>query len=465
MFWLRYEMALCTRDLREWDDAERQFDQLYEEAKNGADARALIVTLNSHGIMELNRSNYDAAEKLFEDALAAANGPGHAAERGTVHINLALISRRRGDLDDAKRHYELALAALGEAGEPPAPTFDNNYAGLLMGLGDFETAQRYSERAIEGFRLRGQRRFEAPALNRLAKILRRRGDVAGERVPSGGMLPLKEILRRRGDVDAGIARHNEALAIYRELGDAEGEISVMSALTGAYLAKGDLTRAALNAREVDERAATFDDPLTLAITQTDAAEVEAALGNYDRAIAGFESARKLFAKIGDDGGLRQAESGIVLASIRSGDTARAAALAASMRDAAAAAGHGNTEARARWLEGRVAEAKGDVAAGMQHYASALAYARQSGDASMLVDAGTSLAGLQLASGDADAAAALVEEVRPVAGARYDFDRLDARLALVRGDAPRAAEILSALRTRAGEAWQAEDDELLKSLQP
>ena len=97
--------------------------------------------------------------------------------------------------------------------------------------------------------------------------------------------------------------------------------------------------------------------------------------------------------------------------------------------------------------------------------AALDYARQSGDASMLVDAGTSLAGLQLASGDADAAAALVEEVRPVAGARYDFDRLDARLALVRGDAPRAAEILSALRTRAGEAWQAEDDELLKSLQP
>ncbi|MGA8203109.1 MAG: hypothetical protein WB812_01240, partial [Woeseiaceae bacterium] len=61
--------------------------------------------------------------------------------------------------------------------------------------------------------------------------------------------------------------------------------------------------------------------------------------------------------------------------------------------------------------------------------------------------------------------ALVEEVRPVAGARYDFDRLDARLALVRGDSSRAAEILSALRTRAGEAWRAEDDELLKSLQP
>jgi DNA-binding winged helix-turn-helix (wHTH) protein/tetratricopeptide (TPR) repeat protein len=442
LFWLRYEIALCTRDLREWDEAEHQFDQLYEEAKNGADDRAVIVTLNSHGIMELNRNNYDAAEKLFEDALIAANGAGHAAERATVHINLALIARRHGDLEDAKRHNELALAAFAEAGEEPAPTFDNNYAGLLAELGDLEMAQQYSERAIDGFRLLGQRRFEAPALNRLAKIL-----------------------RRRGEVDAGIARHNEALAIYRELGDVDGEISVMSALTGAYREKGDLTRAALNAREVNERASKIEDPLTLAITQADAAEVEADLGHYDRAIAGFETARTMFAAIGDDGGRRQAEAGIVLVSIERGDTPRAAELAASMRETAAAAGHESAEARARWLQGRVAEAQGDTAEGIEHYAAALDYARRSGDASMLAYAGTSLAELQLDSGDADAAAVLVEEIRPVAGTRYDFHRLDARLALAQGDTPRATEILSALRTRAGEAWRMEDDELLKSLQP
>ena len=441
LFWLRYEIALCTRDLREWDEAERQFDALYQEAKTGADERALIVTLNSHGIMELNRDNYDAAEKLFDDALAAAGGPGHAAERATVHINLALIARRHGDLAATKRHNEAALAAFAEAGEEPAPTFNNNYAGLLMELGDFETAQKYSERAIEGFRLRGQRRFEAPALNRLAKIL-----------------------RRRGEVDAGILRHNEALAIFRELGDVDGEISVMSALTGAYLEKGDLTRAQLNARDVNERVSGLDSDLTRAITRLDAGEVEAALGNYDDAIADFEAARATFAAIGDDGGERQADSGIVLASIERGDTQRAASVAVALRQSAAAADHGAAEARARWLLGKVAEAEGDTEAGMEHYTAALAYARESGDASILADAGTSLAGLQLARGDADAATELVEEIRPMAASQYEFRRLDARLALARGDGSRAVEILSALRTRAGEAWRAEDDELLKSLQ-
>jgi hypothetical protein len=77
---------------------------------------------------------------------------------------------------------------------------------------------------VEGFRLRGQRRFEAPALNRLAKVLRRRGDTA-----------------------AAIALHEQALAIYRELGDAIGEVSALSALTVVYRESGDLTRARLNA--------------------------------------------------------------------------------------------------------------------------------------------------------------------------------------------------------------------------
>ena len=37
LFWLRYEIALCTRDLREWDEAEALFAALLEEASLAAD--------------------------------------------------------------------------------------------------------------------------------------------------------------------------------------------------------------------------------------------------------------------------------------------------------------------------------------------------------------------------------------------------------------------------------------------
>jgi hypothetical protein len=55
-------------------------------------------------------------------------------------------------------------------------------------------------------------------------------------------------------------------------------------------------------------------------------------------------------------------------------------------------------------------------------------------------------------------------MRPLAATQYDFRRLDARLAIARGEPARAAEILAVLRSQAGEAWRVGDDALLKSLQ-
>ena len=51
LFWLRYEIALCTRNLREWDEASDMFTALFDEAYAGADAKAMVATLNSHGVM------------------------------------------------------------------------------------------------------------------------------------------------------------------------------------------------------------------------------------------------------------------------------------------------------------------------------------------------------------------------------------------------------------------------------
>jgi DNA-binding winged helix-turn-helix (wHTH) protein/Tfp pilus assembly protein PilF len=441
LFWLRYEIALCTRDLREWDEAERLFDALYEEASGGTDARALIVTLNSHGIMQFHRNEYDAAESLFRRALGAAAERDYAGDRASAHINLGLIAVHRGDLAGAEQQYDAALRAFDEAGEEVSPHFYNNYAGLLMTLGDLERAQQYSERAIDGFRLHGQRRFEAPSLNRLARILRRRGDFEG-----------------------AISRHEQAMAIYHELGDIGGEISVQSALTAVFREKGDLTRAQNSAREVIERAALTDEDLIKADALMQSAYVEADLGNHGDALTDFEQARAMFAAIGEDNGLRAAELGIARAALELDDTGRAGTIAAALLRSAQAAGNEVAEARARIMAGSVAAAIGETDTAAEQYLSALAYARTSSDEQVLVGAGTLLATLELERGNHDRSAELIEEMRPLAATQYDFRRLDARLAIARGEPARAAEILAVLRSQAGEAWRVGDDALLKSLQ-
>ena len=215
LFWLRYEIALCTRDLREWDAAAQQFDTLLAEALAANDSDAQIATLNSAGVMWLKREKFDDAERVFSKALQLAEGSVFAGDRAVVNINLALIASNRGDRTTAASHYQAALDTFGDAETQPSPTFLNNYAGLLISEGRLDEAADYSEQAVAGFQLRGQRRFEATALNRLAKIL-----------------------RRRGDLDDALARQQQALAIHRELNIPTGQIIVQLAMVNVHRDKG-----------------------------------------------------------------------------------------------------------------------------------------------------------------------------------------------------------------------------------
>lgn len=437
LFWLRYEIALCTRDLREWELAEEMFAALRDEAAAGTDRRALVVTSNSMGIMYFNRNQYDQAEALFRQALAAAEGGEFADERASVQINLGLIASRRGQLDVAAKHYDLALEVYRGAGQEPAPALLNNYAGLLMRTGDLERARQLSEQAVEGFRVLGNRRFEAPALNRLARILRRQGDLA-----------------------AAIERHEQAMAIYRELGNEVGELSAKSALTSVYLARGDLSRASINARDVLERAQGTADEILVGDALVQHAEVEMAFGRPRNGLRDYESALDIFSRLGDNAGLRAAESGIAEAALDLGDFERAGTIAARLLDEALSAGQGASVARARLLSGRVAEQRGDRAAAADLYRAALDYARAEQDGVVLPMSAMRLAGLELDQGSVVEAVALLDEARPWVAENHDFLRLEAQLALAQADKPRARELLLRLREMAGEAWTAADGDLL-----
>jgi DNA-binding winged helix-turn-helix (wHTH) protein/tetratricopeptide (TPR) repeat protein len=438
LFWLRFEIALCTRDLREWEEADAMFRTLQEEAAAGTDPRAQIVAANSHGVMFFNQNRYDDAEPLFRQALDAAGDSEFAAERATVLVNLGLIAVRRGKIDAAAGFYAGALEAFDEAGRDASPAFLNNYAGLLARLGNLDEAREYAERAVEGFRVLGHRRYEAPSLNRLARIL-----------------------RRQGDLDGAVQRHEQAIAIYRELGNAVGELSALSALTSVYLERGDFSRASLNAADVLDRAAGTGDEILVADAMVQMAQVDKALSRHEQALGNYEAAREIFAELGDEPGLRAADTGIAGEALALGQVERAREIALELLSTAEASGHAGTVARSRHLLGKIAEADGDAGRARELYSAALEYARAGHDKSLLPQAAASLASLELDRGNPAAASNLLNEVRPQAGNDRAFLRLDARLAMAMGEPERAEQVLLQLRQLAGESWSADDEALLE----
>jgi tetratricopeptide (TPR) repeat protein len=441
LFWLRYEIALCTRDLREFDEAAEMFVELYAEADNGGDARAKIVTLNSHGIMLFKLNRYDEAEQKYLAALDIAAEREMPDETATVLVNLALVNTRQGDLATARRYYDRALDTYADQGRPPSGYLLNNYAGLLLEVGDLAAARVHSEAAVTEFRQRGQRRFEAPSLNRLAKIM-----------------------RRQGDLDGALERHRQALDIYRDLGDTGGVLSVRSAMTNVYRIRGDFTRASNNAVEVLERARQTDEPLLVAQAHLDYGRLLTDAGRFAEATEHLEQALGIFLDSGEVPGAQTARAELAAAKLESGEISEALDIAVGLRADALAAGNLAAESHANVLLGRVALADGDRDAAHDRFGAALASARTGGDPESTSIAGLALAELSLADGRVDDAVELIEEIRPFAAGRIDFRRLDARVALALGDVDRAAAIMGELRRQAGEAWTAEDEALLVDLQ-
>ena len=436
LFWPRYEIALCTRDLDEHDEADRMFRELYAEAVAGQDARAVVATLNSHGRQKMDLLAYAEAETLLQQALAAIGERPLFSERAVVNINLALVDSWQGDDNAAAVHYEDALAAYADGALEPSPAFLNNYAGLLNRLGRSAEAKTYSERAVAGFRMRGQRRYEAPALNRLAKIT-----------------------RNLGDTETALQLHEQARAIYAELGNVRGELSVMDGITALYRETGDLTRARRNAEEVLDRALGLaDDPMSVAHALIQLAYVEAADGQYETAIERFDASAAAFEQIGDRRGVRDSRLGIANAAIKLGDTDRAHRIGDELLSAAG--DDESTAVRAHMISGRAHLADGAIDDARDELALAYDYAQTNDDTRVLSRAGLGLAEASLRSGDFDDARDYLEAIRPHAGKDHDFQRLDARVAFAEGRADQAVEILSALRIAAGEGWNEEDEALL-----
>lgn len=441
LFWLRYEIALCTRQLREWDTAEAELEVLLAEATAADDTEARIAALNALGVTEYSRDRFAAARPWYEQAAVLAERPGFAEDRAAILVNLGIIERQLGNLAAARGHFEDALAAFESAGLDASPYLHNSFAGLLIETGDLAEAERYAEWAVQGFRALGQQRAEAASTNRLARIL-----------------------RRRGELDAALTRHEQAQMLYAEVGDVIGELGVRAAMTAAYRENGDLTRARLNAADVLERASAENDRMLLADAHMESGQVAIELGQHDAATAHFDAARELFGDLEYGVGVRSADAGRAAARLDAGDLDAARDLAAGLLDTARSTGDAGDVAFARVLMGEIALAAGQQAQARSELEAALAHARGSGNDRLLTRAARPLADALVADNRLDAAADLLDEIRPLAGRTHAFMRSDARLAAARGDHEKARRILNELRARAGEAWREDDEEMLASLE-
>ncbi|MFN0182147.1 MAG: CHAT domain-containing protein [Gemmatimonadales bacterium] len=255
----RYDSARAT-----WTGAREQAERAGDDARR---ARALTWL----GIVAGRVGDLADARRFGEEALAIKTRLALGAELATSYYALGMVALDEGRDPDAKRLFEQARDAAGQASDTLGAVLAagglglvNGYLGNLALAREGHRAQRQLARAI------GERKYQAHGLANEAMVDIWEGRAAG-----------------------AIAKLDSARALYRELGFATGEQNALGQLGTAYQLQG---------RE-DRALSAFDSSLAIAqrlgIASEEAdllrliAGVHRRLGDYRTALATYERAESL----------------------------------------------------------------------------------------------------------------------------------------------------------------------------
>ncbi|HEV8573468.1 MAG TPA: tetratricopeptide repeat protein [Dehalococcoidia bacterium] len=182
-------------------------------------ASFLLHTLAGNGFYRL--SDFDGAEREYQEALSTADDQVYVTWRAAILVNLALAKVQQEKSDAAKRYYEESLALRNRVGD------ELGEAAVLILIGDLETARGQADHAekhyAEGFAI--------------YQRLGRTGDL-GRALASVAYQCLEA-----GEPDRAQEKAEAALAIHREIKDPIEEFRDLSYLGHAFRQRFQLARA------------------------------------------------------------------------------------------------------------------------------------------------------------------------------------------------------------------------------
>jgi len=187
---------------RELDKAEHYLRQVLEHGYRFADVLDML------GVIRHDRTDFEAARELFEEALAINPGYTEAA------LNLAVTYNDLGRYDDARRVYELAQARGKALGGSLDPFVRGKIANLHA-----EVAQAYVDVAMTSEAMHELRKaillcpHFADLRTRLANLYRQQGDLAAAR------FELEEAIQHRPTY---VPAHTALGVVLLQAGDPDG---------------------------------------------------------------------------------------------------------------------------------------------------------------------------------------------------------------------------------------------------
>ena len=214
LFWPRYELALTMRDTGELDEARALLDSLIAEPRMQEDSEMRAAAWNALAQIHWRQQDYQAARSAYEEALGATRKAGREDHEAGVLVNLGILARVSGELEDARRFLVNALAIHDKLGDRDVGAVWQSLGQVELSAGQLMLAREYFVRAEEAFQAVGNRRGAAASQNALARVDHRLGRLGdAER----HMLIALEAREGLQDFFGRVASHLSLAEIYLDL--------------------------------------------------------------------------------------------------------------------------------------------------------------------------------------------------------------------------------------------------------
>ncbi|MET8154932.1 tetratricopeptide repeat protein [Sphaerisporangium sp. NPDC005289] len=236
------QIGLAHWHRAEFDVALGHFERALALKRAGGDRYSQAVTLNHIAGVAEAKGDYRAAADRLREVLTLHEEDGDLRGRQVVLNNIGEVKARLGDHQAALRHYEQAASLAIETAPKDRATLAHNMAGALRHLGrHFEALDRYQD-ALRVYRELGDRRSVAQTLNSIGSCHTSLGQV------EQALTHHRTALRISTEL---LERQQQARAL-RGLGDASQKAGSLHNALDFYGRALDLARAIGDAREEAE---------------------------------------------------------------------------------------------------------------------------------------------------------------------------------------------------------------------
>jgi eukaryotic-like serine/threonine-protein kinase len=256
----------------DFTSAKRHYDEALAKHREMGDVLGQSIVRANLGFLSLLQANLDDAQAHYEDGRRLADGAANKSLVATALTGLGEVAVRRGDLADARRRHEEALAIRAQIGEEKSAGESRLLlAALTLEEGRAQDAEAQLRPLPDAFRKAGSPEYEAWARAFRARAFIATGNVAAAqaevrraRALAGPVIPPEvrfvlavaegRVRASAGDA-AGAAKSLEATAAEARAAGLKGyELEARLALAEVEMRSGRADAGRARLREVESEA-------------------------------------------------------------------------------------------------------------------------------------------------------------------------------------------------------------------